>query len=260
MPVVDIDIKKIKDLNKALEADIAGSNLLIVENDGQGETKRVDEQPLADALSKKMRVSNIDNDKNYQTNTQVTASITSHNAATDAHADIRSGLSEVEAIARGKARSMVFDTVADLDAWLAVQDNVDTLEVGDNFYIKAIDVPDYWWDGTQKQMLETEKVDLTGIYTKVESNSIFSKKSVVKEFTIPVASWVADGTLRKATITDADVIDGSIIRAYPVISSEEVSSLAGIYSEVTSSAAGSFILTSDLVPSADITIKYIISM
>lgn len=64
-------------------------------------------------------------------------------------------------IALGKNQARVFATVAALDAWLAVPANVAKLNVGDNFYITATDVPDYWWDGTQKQKLETQKVDLT---------------------------------------------------------------------------------------------------
>ncbi len=64
-------------------------------------------------------------------------------------------------IATGKNQARVFATVADLDAWLAVQDNVKKLNVGDNFYIVATDVPDYWWDGTAKQELEVQKIDLT---------------------------------------------------------------------------------------------------
>ncbi len=64
-------------------------------------------------------------------------------------------------IATGKNQARVFATVEALDAWLAVPENAAQLNVGDNFYITAVDVPDYWWDGTQKQKLETQKVDLT---------------------------------------------------------------------------------------------------
>lgn len=71
----------------------------------------------------------------------------------------------VEAIAKGRATGYVFDTVADLDTWLENSENTENLVLGDNFYIKAVDVPDYWWDGTQKQELETQKVDL-GEYAK----------------------------------------------------------------------------------------------
>jgi hypothetical protein len=38
--------------------------------------------------------------------------------------------------------------------------------VGQNLYIREVDVPDYWWDGTAAQELETQ-VDLSG-YAKQE--------------------------------------------------------------------------------------------
>lgn len=64
-------------------------------------------------------------------------------------------------IAMGKNQARVFATVSALDAWLAVPENVEQLKIGDNFYITSLDVPDYWWDGAQKQKLETQRVDLT---------------------------------------------------------------------------------------------------
>ena len=74
-------------------------------------------------------------------------------------------------IAMGKNQARVFATSAALDAWLAVPANVEQLNVGDNFYITATDVPDYWWDGTQKQKLETQKVDLTTYDQRIAANS-----------------------------------------------------------------------------------------
>lgn len=71
-----------------------------------------------------------------------------------------------ETIARGKATGYVFDTVAALDEWLAVGVNAASLQQGDNLYIRATDVPDYWWDGESKQQLETQKVDLSEYATK----------------------------------------------------------------------------------------------
>lgn len=64
-------------------------------------------------------------------------------------------------VALGKNQARVFATVTALDTWLEVPENIAKLNVGDNFYITATDVPDYWWDGKQKQKLETQKVDLT---------------------------------------------------------------------------------------------------
>jgi hypothetical protein len=77
----------------------------------------------------------------------------------------------ITAIASGKCKSEVFDTVADLDEWLKNETNTATLQVGDVFLIKAIDVPDYWWDGSAKQQLETTKVEIDYI-TNAEIDTI----------------------------------------------------------------------------------------
>ena len=74
---------------------------------------------------------------------------------------------QAEVIARGRATGYVFETITDLDKWLLDEENVSKLTLGDNFYIVATNVPDYWWDGTQKRILETEKPDLTE-YAKKE--------------------------------------------------------------------------------------------
>jgi PHD/YefM family antitoxin component YafN of YafNO toxin-antitoxin module len=74
---------------------------------------------------------------------------------------------QAEVIARGRATGYVFETIADLDEWLLNEENASKLTLGDNFYIVATNVPDYWWDGTQKRVLETEKPDLTE-YAKKE--------------------------------------------------------------------------------------------
>lgn len=76
-------------------------------------------------------------------------------------AQLQEEVAEANAIAKGRAKGHVFDTVEDLDLWLAEPAHVAELAVGDNFYIRALDVPDYWWDGTQKQPLETQKVELS---------------------------------------------------------------------------------------------------
>jgi len=77
-------------------------------------------------------------------------------------------LANALSIAQGKNRSHVFQTEVQLDEWLSNADNVATLKIGDNLYIVELNVPDYWWDGTQKQKLETVKVDLNEYYTKEE--------------------------------------------------------------------------------------------
>ena len=77
-------------------------------------------------------------------------------------------VSTVESIAKGRATGYVFDTLSDLETWLEDLENTAKLVLGDNLYIRATDVPDYWWDGAEKQILETQKVDLSEYATKEE--------------------------------------------------------------------------------------------
>lgn len=70
---------------------------------------------------------------------------------------------EAESIAKGRSKGYVFDTLADLDEALLDEEFVAGLLMGDNLYIRALNVPDYWWDGSDKQQLETQKVDLENI-------------------------------------------------------------------------------------------------
>lgn len=79
-------------------------------------------------------------------------------------------LSEVESIAKGRATGYVFETETDMRTWIAA--NASALNLGDNLYIRATDVPDYWWDGTSAQPLETQKVDLTEYAKKSDVPSV----------------------------------------------------------------------------------------
>ena len=73
---------------------------------------------------------------------------------------------QAEVIAKGRATGYVFDTLEDLELWLQDKTNTSKLVLGDNLYIRALGIPDYWWDGSEKQQLETQKVDLTEYATK----------------------------------------------------------------------------------------------
>jgi len=102
--------------------------------------------------------------------------LNAHNVSNTAHDDIRSELAVTRTIAEGKERAIVFDSLADLDAWLggAIIPGVDALledlQTGDNFYIRDTGVPDFWWDGTQPIESESKNVDLTDYLTKTESD------------------------------------------------------------------------------------------
>lgn len=123
--------------------------------------------------------------------------------------DIRAQLTNVEAIARGRSRAQVFDTVTALDAWLVVAENVASLQIGDNFYIKAVDVPDYWWDGAAKQPIEGEKVDLTNYVQKEAGKGLFSGSYddlSGKPTTPGVATPTTDGLMSKEDKSRLDVL------------------------------------------------------
>lgn len=83
---------------------------------------------------------------------------------------------EAKSIALGRAKGYVFDTVDDMNLW--VSEHFEQLNIGDNLYIRDIDVPDYWWDGTTAQCLETQKVDLDE-YTKITDFKTINGNSVI---------------------------------------------------------------------------------
>ncbi|MBQ0099045.1 MAG: hypothetical protein KBS91_00660, partial [Firmicutes bacterium] len=83
---------------------------------------------------------------------------------------------EAKSIAKGRATGYVFDTKQDLDNALLDEEFVSKLVLGDNLYIRAIGTPDYWWDGTQAQQLETQKVDLSEYRKSSEQDVIDSGK------------------------------------------------------------------------------------
>ncbi len=73
----------------------------------------------------------------------------------------QSKANEAATIAKGRATGYVFDTEYDMMAWLMDESNLPQLNLGDNFYIREVSVPDYWWDGAWISPLETQKVDLS---------------------------------------------------------------------------------------------------
>lgn len=70
-----------------------------------------------------------------------------------------------------KVSAITFDTKADLDAWMAIAENVSGLKVGTTLLVKELETPDYWWDGEELQILETQKVDLTDYLEKTGNAS-----------------------------------------------------------------------------------------
>ncbi|KAA6393837.1 MAG: hypothetical protein EZS28_010639 [Streblomastix strix] len=74
-------------------------------------------------------------------------------------------LQEVRDIASGKSKTYVLDIQSDLNDWIAIQDNIAKLAIGNNLYIVDKQVVDFWQDGTEIKVLETEQPDMTNVIT-----------------------------------------------------------------------------------------------
>ncbi|KAA6369605.1 MAG: hypothetical protein EZS28_034868, partial [Streblomastix strix] len=68
-------------------------------------------------------------------------------------------------IAQGKSKGYVFATTDEMNTWMEDQENVAKLSIGDNLYIVDKHVMDYWWDGTNLRVLETELPDMSNVVT-----------------------------------------------------------------------------------------------
>lgn len=90
--------------------------LLMFSRDGMPESGTLIE--YVDPIIPK-KTSDLENDCDFIDTTGVTLRIGTHDGDPGAHGDIRQRITDVEAIARGKSRAKIFDTVDELDEWLS---------------------------------------------------------------------------------------------------------------------------------------------
>lgn len=129
-------------------------------------------------------------------------------------------INEAVATAKGRCTGHVFDTYEDLVAWVADANNTAMLNLGDNLYIRAINVPDYWWDGSTIQQLETQKVNLENyastedIPTKTsqlinDSGYVTANNKVTNTLATTTKAYVT-GTTSASTNTGTQVFDTGV--------------------------------------------------
>ena len=188
--------------------------LLMFSRDGMPESGTLIE--YVDPIIPK-KTSDLENDCDFIDMAGVAQRIGTHDGDPGAHGDIRQRITDVEAIARGKSRAKIFDTVDELDEWLSKEENTLLLQKGDNLYIRDKGVPDYWWDGAAKQELEVEKVDLSVFYDKGTSDKRFSFKPLQKTAVLLPGSWIEDEKERLwwQEVEDGDVQEGCFLEAWP---------------------------------------------
>lgn len=107
----------------------------------------------------------------------------------------------------GSAPGLVFETVADMEAYVA--EHHAELKVGQNLYIREVDVPDYWWDGTAAQELEV-KVDLSS-YAKQEAVERLSKEIADLKGDITTVKDTAELEIIDETV-DTATLSGGVLR------------------------------------------------
>lgn len=158
---------------------------------------------------------------------EASGAVSTHNSNASAHSDIRTAVTTAQgradnaySLAEGKSRAAVFDTMAALTTALKAASNT-AYRVGDNLYIKAIDVPDYWVSailgnntGTygyyEISKLETEKVDLTNYQMKADVSLNTTSKIVtgaINEVKATADSAAASASSANTAITN--IINGT---------------------------------------------------
>lgn len=113
-------------------------------------------------------------------------------------------IAKVTAIAQGKSQARVFDTKADLDAWLLIPENVATLRVGDDFLIKQEDSPDYWWDGSTIVPYESKMPDITNMVTTDTDQTITGQKDFTNRPTVNNKTVALQEDIKGNVFTDED--------------------------------------------------------
>ena len=122
--------------------------------------------------------------------------VSTHNSSSMAHGDIRLSVTtaqntadEAKSIVQGRAKAVSFDTVSAMATALNSAAKTD-YKVGDNLFIKALNVPDYWISKVNDSKsgdygyfeispLETQSVDLSGYQTKTDNTLSTTSKTVV---------------------------------------------------------------------------------
>ena len=145
---------------------------------------------------------------------------------------------EAITVAKGKNRSTVFDTTQDMYAWLSDAENKGKCQVGDNLYIVAIDVPDWWVSEVLEEadpdtgyyykvaQLETQKVDLGSLEDEIAGKVAKLDDALVWQGAISGDDWATAQLGVWITTTANDTYD---IPGYSVIYKPRPTSFTGAF-------------------------------
>ena len=107
--------------------------------------------------------------------------------------ELKGDIAAVDAIARGKARAKVFASLSDFNTWVSTTGNLDTVDIGDLFFIEGDNSIWLMWDGTSIVEFEYAPVDLSGFYDKEEIDYLlldyYTKTEAYSTFVAKLAGW-----------------------------------------------------------------------
>jgi len=102
--------------------------------------------------------------------------------------------------------AIVFDTVADMETWVAIPANIVKLPIGFNFFIRDLDAPDYWWDGEEPVEASTAKVDLTEYLKTADAEDMFVAKQAGYRLMSDTEGTKLDGIAAGAQVNVIEII------------------------------------------------------
>lgn len=115
---------------------------------------------------------------------------------------------EMREIASGKCKADAFDTVVDMTAWLSDTNNTANLKLGDVFYIRAVDVPDYWWEPIKERVELSQYTDNDVVISGIGAARVLETTKVKLEDYALIANVP---NIKVNNAFDADTIGGKQI-------------------------------------------------
>lgn len=135
-----------------------------------------DDRSIVGAINEVLKLANDGGTATTNLEKRVTAVEIINKAQDGAISTAQTKANDAYNLAAGRKQGYVFESLSEMTTSLKTADK-NTYKVGDNLYIKATGVPDYWVSGTlstntgtygfyEISLLETEKVDLSGYSEK----------------------------------------------------------------------------------------------
>lgn len=104
---------------------------------------------------------------NVISNTNISAEWGNIEGNLDNQTDLKDRLDLIQSIAEGRNLAEVFENTIEMNQYIAQKQAAgEEIPIGFIFYIRDLNEPNYWWDGTRAVESKQQKIDLTEYATK----------------------------------------------------------------------------------------------